>query len=837
MRKIIASALAGFLLLGSFTGVDAYAKGENEESSTQVASVSDAVEEEDVEPLIGATPEEEEEILIPIEEHESEEYEVRTEDRIHYIKLNGNGTQSSDAILIESNGHFGLIDASNKYPDTQYGIPIDRSASGAAVLDYLCSVGVTHLDFILATHAHSDHIGGIPEIAKYLLETDISEVPEHEPIEVEVEVEGGDGELSEDPSGDPEPEYYHGELPLVDENTTYIYKSFTKNASEEEWENEKYFDDAEKAMGEASKLIVNNPSADALKFISATKEENGEGDKDDTISFTFGDLNISLYNLYSRSNTDENANSILTYIEKNNIKTLLLADIDVYDNLEQDLAKAVVAQHGKINVMKVGHHGFERSTSKELVDTLGANYAIVQTTNAFLGTYSPFYAYMNSKGRNVFRTYDQPGIAIIQDMTKSFDIYNATAIDIDPVEAYKKIKETTYQIEGDDTRYLVVTETTVVLRSKSVVGSEKATKWVQNDGLNNWSKWYYTWDEYDWVFVNADGTLKTGWADINKASFFFNSDGIMQTGWVKKNGKDVYLLPEDYGNFKMGSMITGWYQMDKVWWYFAPDGSKFTGWLNNKGTWYYIEDGKMFFGGFKKLGEDWFYFDKDGKMQEGWTKIDGSLYCFGEDGKAHKGWMLSNDKWYFCDEKGKCATGSYSCNGKTYIFDDSGVLSASKGWVKSGKNWYYSNEDGTAYSGWVSSGDYWYYIKSNGQLVTEDWVNSSGWYYMNADGVMMTGWAEVRDDWYYLGTNGLMQTGWVSSTSGWYFMLPSGAMATGWVSDGGDWYYMGEGGTMQTGWVKSGNIWYYMNSSGAMVTGTRKIDGKSYTFDGNGALL
>ena len=38
-----------------------------------------------------------------------------TADRIHYIKLDdGVNLHTSDAILIESNGHYGLIDASNR---------------------------------------------------------------------------------------------------------------------------------------------------------------------------------------------------------------------------------------------------------------------------------------------------------------------------------------------------------------------------------------------------------------------------------------------------------------------------------------------------------------------------------------------------------------------------------------------------------------------------------------------------------------------------------------------------------------------------------------------------
>jgi glucan-binding YG repeat protein len=41
---------------------------------------------------------------------------------------------------------------------------------------------------------------------------------------------------------------------------------------------------------------------------------------------------------------------------------------------------------------------------------------------------------------------------------------------------------------------------------------------------------------------------------------------------------------------------------------------------------------------------------------------------------------------------------------------------------------------------------------------------------------------------------------------------------------------------MKTGWLKQGDTWYYLDSSGKMATGSRRIDGKTYYFNSNGAL-
>ena len=114
------------------------------------------------------------------------ESEDRTSaDRIHYLKLNDSGSatgsDSSDAIIIESNGHYGLIDTSNRWTVSGYSGGSNynaksASASGAQVLKYLSSIGVDHLDFVLVTHAHSDHLGGVPNIVQTVAGMSLTDV-------------------------------------------------------------------------------------------------------------------------------------------------------------------------------------------------------------------------------------------------------------------------------------------------------------------------------------------------------------------------------------------------------------------------------------------------------------------------------------------------------------------------------------------------------------------------------------------------------------------------------------------------------------------------------------
>ena len=81
-------------------------------------------------------------------EYPWESSQIDTTDMInvHYIDV-GQG----DSTLIVCGGKTLLIDAGENGHEQQ-------------VINYLNSVGVRKLDYIVATHQHSDHIGGIPEV-------------------------------------------------------------------------------------------------------------------------------------------------------------------------------------------------------------------------------------------------------------------------------------------------------------------------------------------------------------------------------------------------------------------------------------------------------------------------------------------------------------------------------------------------------------------------------------------------------------------------------------------------------------------------------------------------
>ena len=74
--------------------------------------------------------------------------EVTTDNnlKVYYIDVG-----QAEAILLSENNHNMLIDAGNR-------------KDGIKLVNYIKSLGIDHFDYVIGTHAHEDHIGGMYQI-------------------------------------------------------------------------------------------------------------------------------------------------------------------------------------------------------------------------------------------------------------------------------------------------------------------------------------------------------------------------------------------------------------------------------------------------------------------------------------------------------------------------------------------------------------------------------------------------------------------------------------------------------------------------------------------------
>ena len=186
--------------------------------------------------------------------------------------------------------------------------------------------------------------------------------------------------------------------------------------------------------------------------------------------------------------------------------------------------------------------------------------------------------------------------------------------------------------------------------------------------------------------------------------------------------------------------------------------------VNKKGTWYYVEDGKVNknFNGLFQYGNDWYY------IENGAVNSD------------YIGLAQYNDQWFYI-EKGKLN------------WDYTGLAQYNDYWfyVEKGRlNWNYS--------GLGQSGNEWYYIV-RGRV---DWN--------------YTGLAQYNDQWFYVedGKLNWNYTG-LAQYNNYWFYVENGRLNwnyTGLVQKGNEWFYV-ENGRLNwnyTGLAQYNNQWFYI---------------------------
>lgn len=310
-----------------------------------------------------------------------------TDDKIHYINVNPD--EISDSFLVESNGEYLLVDTSN--PDLATGgaqAIADDSANVNAVIRYLNGLGISSLDYVVMTHNHSDHIGGVSRLCQ----------------------EG-----------------------FINEDTTVFYRSneaTLEDITVPDWENSRYFHlamDAIKAAGAQTVCLAQENITEYQLQLGDFSIEflNLDNDRDGTVDF-------------DREN--ENNNSIVLMVTKGTVDTLLAADI------EQAVELELAPQLGEVEVLKVPHHGIRTSSSYEFLKTLQPETAIITAYG-----YSQFgaYEYLQSIGTDIYTTGCCNELAIVElVMEDHYEIHGASALALSAEDGWHTWLDHYYYVEN-----------------------------------------------------------------------------------------------------------------------------------------------------------------------------------------------------------------------------------------------------------------------------------------------------------------------------------------------------------------------------------------------------
>ena len=241
-------------------------------------------------------------------------------DKIHFLSTGG-----SDCILLESNGHFAMVDAAED-TDNPRGFPgLELEGYEQKVLAYLKKVaadenGKVHLDFVLGTHAHSDHIGGFDTV---ILDPDVT----------------------------------------VDR--AYLKKydaSKIKDHEINDWDNQEVYDQMVNALNARNVPIISDMS-DA--------------------PFKLGNFSITLFNTKDPENpkkVGENDQSLGVLVEKNGTRVFLAGDMDNLTGDEERLAPQI----GKVDMLKVGHHSYSGSSTRKFVKTLSPRICVITNRHDYV---------------------------------------------------------------------------------------------------------------------------------------------------------------------------------------------------------------------------------------------------------------------------------------------------------------------------------------------------------------------------------------------------------------------------------------------------------------------
>ena len=537
-------------------------------------------------------------------------------EKLHFIS-----TTDGDSIIVESNGHFGLIDA------------LDQTSVSDVKTYAQALMGSKKFDFVIMTHNHADNIGGIPELADYFdadtivfYKEDLVSYDSNEQIDDYEELQGLQNHS-----------YYQAAL--------QTFNSINSKTCD---------------VTKASLITNSSCSLSSLSnsFISSvTYSDNSEAGVGSNVAeylnFDFGDFNIKLYSLYSLAYHHENLNSIVTLVtnKETDVKALLTSDVEVTRSdadypentgrsninsnptftpdpedpsyvceectllgIENQLALAI----GPVDLLQAANNGKNGSNSLYSIETYAPAYYI--TDNSLTGSdyIANVAAIIYLKATNSTKVYSP-----IQATTALVAIFSDDSEDI-TIKNYNNS----------------AVATSTALTDLSTGPFENGWKILNNSYIDDLVKFY----------VDNGQPVINSWKDIDGYTYHFSESGIMDTGlYVEENDEDdenddeTYYLCEDdscLGQMQVGLQILSFLDDEgsliNYKFYFrtvqneistGKRGEMVTGLVEindgvNDGTYYFrSEDDEVYLG------------PKGSALTNGCVTVGSQTKCFDDDGK------------------------------------------------------------------------------------------------------------------------------------------------------------------------------------------------------------
>ena len=532
-----------------------------------------------------------------------EAYEETT--KIHFISLYG----STDAILLESDGHYGMVDSGEDwdYPngeDPKYPLRDGISKNVGyeqQVIHYLEKMGVQKLDFYIGTHAHSDHIGSGDEILDHF-PTDRLYISEY------------DDSYQLDAHGkDPTDPYYYPEA-----------KEYRL------WDNQYVYD----------KLIA-SAKRNGVEIISDLDLDKNAQYR----NFTMGKMQISIMNYERKRDSEgkfvpvimENENSLVVKVSAYGKNALLTSDIDPTEGATGKLADELIEQLWDTE-------GIQGDDAEEIESV---NYQIPYTLNeedANAELPDDQEANRNESEPNLGKKIR---IDLMKMAHHSLDYNNTTYFltSLNPKTAIVTGYMSWFNERMKEC--LPNTEVFGTTTDSAAVVSEFS---AENGLTTRYIKIEPEWSQIDeeWYYFNEDGRTVRGWNNIDGKRYYFDMKGIVQIGWKQIENNRYYMNSS-------GEMQTGWQYIGGKWYYMDDSGKMQTGWKQIENKWYYMNKSGEMQTGWRQIENKWYYMNKSGEMQIGWKRIGDKWYYMNESGEMQIGWQRIEQKWYYLYKNGTMA--------------------------------------------------------------------------------------------------------------------------------------------------------------------------------------